>query len=431
MGRPLLPTKMEREVALLIGVLLRGQHAWALQDSLDELALLADTAGADIADRVVCKMDRPHPATFIGSGKAQQLAEQAQTLGTNVIIFDDDLTPVQGRNLEETFGVKVIDRTQLILDIFAQRARTREGRLQVELAQAEYALPRLRQEATAFGQQKGGIGLRGPGERQIEIDRRQLQLRAVQLRRTLDEVRNRRAELRRSRHRQGWSLLTLVGYTNAGKSTLLNKLTGAAVLADDQLFATLDPTTRKLMLPNKYAALLTDTVGFIRKLPHHLVESFKATLEEVVQADVLIHVIDAAHPRVDEQIEAVDRVLAELGVHGKPVVYALNKLDQPHTAGVAARLAARLPRAVAVSALTGAGLDDLTHLVADCLASERRTLKLRVPLAEAATLAALRQHGQILAERYDEYAAYLTVRLPLELTGRFATFELEPNQAEE
>ena len=431
MGRPLLPTESEQEIALLVGVLPSGGKAWEVQDSLDELALLADTAGAQIAERVICRQNQAHPATFIGCGKAQQLAEQAQTLGTNVIIFDDDLTPVQGRNLEETFGVKVIDRTQLILDIFARHARTREGRLQVELAQAEYMLPRLRRAATTFGQQKGGIGLRGPGERQIEIDRRQLQQRALQLRRALDEVRDRRAELRRSRHRQGWSLLTLIGYTNAGKSTLLNKLTGAEVLTDDQLFATLDPTTRKLTLPNKYAALLTDTVGFIRKLPHHLVESFKATLEEVVQADVLIHVIDAAHPRVDEQIEAVDRVLAELGVHDKPMVYALNKMDQPHTAGVTARLAARLPRAVAVSALTGAGLDDLTHLMADCLASERRTLQLRVPLAEAASLAALRQYGQVLAERYDEQAAYLAVRLPLELAGRFAAFELEPNKVEE
>lgn len=422
MGRPLWPTESAQEIALLVGVLPSGGKAWEVQDSLDELALLADTAGARIAERAVARQSQPHPATFIGSGKAAQLAEQAQSLGVNLVIFDDDLTPVQGRNLEETFGVKVLDRTQLILDIFARHAQTREGRLQVELAQAEYMLPRLRRSATTFGQQKGGIGLRGPGERQIEIDRRQLQLRVTQLRRALDEVRERRAELRRSRHRQGWSLLTLVGYTNAGKSTLLNKLTGADVLADDQLFATLDPTTRKLTLPNKRAALLTDTVGFIRKLPHHLVESFKATLEEVMQADVLLHVIDAAHPRVDEQIEAVDRVLAELGVQGKPVVHVLNKSDQPQTAGVSARLVARLPRATAVSALTGAGLDELVQLVADCLARERRTLHLRVPLAEAALLAALRSHNQIVAARYDEAFADLEVNIPLEWVGKYTVF---------
>jgi GTP-binding protein HflX len=426
MGQPLWPTKGEREVALLVGVLLRGQPTWAVQDSLDELALLADTAGASIAGRVVCKMDRPHPATFIGRGKAAELAEQARAQGIGVIVFDDDLTPVQGRNLEEIFGLKVLDRTQMILDIFAQRARTREGRLQVELAQAQYMLPRLRQEATVFGQQKGGIGLRGPGERQIEIDRRRLQKHMTQIRRDLDEVRLRRDELRRSHHRQGWALFALVGYTNAGKSTLLNKLTGAAVLADDQLFATLDPTTRKLALPNKRAALLTDTVGFIRKLPHHLVEAFQATLEEVIQADVLMHVIDAAHPRVDEQIEAVERVLADLGVHDKPMLHVLNKTDQPAAAAQAARLTARLPRSAAVSALTGAGLDDLLHLAADCLIRERRRFKLCIPLREAALLAAVRRDGQVLAERYDEHAAYLEANLPLELAQKFAAFELEP-----
>ena len=425
MGRPLLPTESGREVALLIGVLIPGQRAWEVQDSLDELALLAESAGAEISGRVVCKQDRPHPATFIGSGKAKQLAAQAQEQGVTLVVFDDDLSPVQGRNLEETFGFKVIDRTQMILDIFAQRAHTREGRLQVELAQAEYMLPRLRRTATTYGQQKGGIGLRGPGERQIELDRRRLQENMTRIRRDLEEIRRRREELRRGRHRQGWSLLTLVGYTNAGKSTLLNKLTGASVEADDQLFATLDPTTRKLTLPNKRAALLTDTVGFIRKLPHHLVEAFKATLEEVVQADVLIHVIDAAHPRVDEQIEAVNRVLGELGVHDRPVVHVLNKTDQSLAAGPAARLAGLLPRATAISALTGAGLDDLLHVIADCLARERRMLRLRVPLGEAALLAALRRHGQIMSARYDESVAHLELTLPLEWAGKCAPYVVD------
>lgn len=422
MARPLLPTKPAREVALLVGVQLQRQHAWEVQDSMDELALLAQSAGADVAERVVCKLDRPHPATFIGSGKAAELAERAREQNAGLIVFDDDLTPVQGRNLEKIFGVKVIDRTQMILDIFAQRARTREGRLQVELAQADYMLPRLRQEATAFGQQKGGIGLRGPGERQIELDRRRLQENITQIRRDLVVVRRRRAELRHSRQRQGWALFALVGYTNAGKSTLLNKLTGAAVFAGDQLFATLDPTTRKLVLPNKRAALLTDTVGFIRKLPHHLVEAFQATLEEVIQADVLMHVVDVAHPRVDEQIEAVERVLTELGVHDKPVIYVLNKIDQPAAAAQVTRLTARLPRVAAVSALTGAGLDDLLHLAADCLQHERHLLRLCVPLREAALLAALRHQGQILSECYDEKGAHLEVNVPLALDEQCAAF---------
>ena len=422
MARPLLPTNPTREIALLIGVQLQRQTAWAVQDSMDELALLAHSAGADVAERVVCKLDRPHPATFIGSGKANELAARARELNAVLIVFDDDLTPVQGRNLEKIFGVKVIDRTQMILDIFAQRARTREGRLQVELAQADYMLPRLRQEATVFGQQKGGIGLRGPGERQIELDRRRLQENITQIRRDLLVVRRRRAELRHTRQRQGWALFALVGYTNAGKSTLLNKLTGAEVFAGDQLFATLDPTTRKLTLPNKRAALLTDTVGFIRKLPHHLVEAFQATLEEVIQADVLMHVVDVAHPRVDEQIEAVDRVLTKLGVHDKPVIYVLNKIDQPAAAAQVTRLTARLPRVAAVSALTGAGLDDLLHLAADSLQHERHLLKLLVPLREAALLAALRHQGQILSERYDEKGAHLEVNVPLALDEQCAEY---------
>ena len=426
MARPLLPTKPAREIALLIGVQLQRQRAWAVQDSMDELALLADAAGADIAERIVCKMDRPHPATFIGSGKADELASRAKEAGVGLIVFDDDLTPVQGRNLEKIFGVKVIDRTQMILDIFAQRARTREGRLQVELAQADYMLPRLRQEATLFGQQKGGIGLRGPGERQIELDRRRLQENITQIRRDLDEVRLRRAELRRGRQRQGWALFALVGYTNAGKSTLLNKLTGAEVFANDQLFATLDPTTRKLTLPGKRAALLTDTVGFIRKLPHHLVEAFQATLEEVIEADVLMHVVDVSHPRVDEQIEAVERVLAELGVHDKPMIHVLNKIDLPGAAAQVTRLSARLPRVAAVSARTGEGLDDLLHLAADCLMRERRLLKLRIPLAEAALLAKLRHQGQLQSERYDENFAHLVITVPLALAEKLADFEVQP-----
>ena len=412
MAQPLHTTEAERESVVLVGVLAPGAPEWAVQDSLDELAQLADTAGAGVAERVVFRHHAPHPATFIGRGQAERLAALARERSAAAVVFDDELSPVQGRNLEQLLGARVLDRTQLILDIFAQRAHSREGRLQVELAQAEYLLPRLRRQATQFGQQKGGIGLRGPGERQIEIDRRQLQNRMVQIRRALAAVGRRRGELRHSRRRQGWALFTLVGYTNAGKSTLLNRLTGAAVAADDQLFATLDPTTRRLRLPNRQAALITDTVGFIRKLPHHLVDAFRATLEEVIQADVLVHVIDAAHPRADEQIEAVGQVLAELGVHDKPIVAALNKGDQPGAAAQSRRLASRLPRAVSLSALTGDGLEDLRQTLADCLTAISRPLRLRVPLSDSAFLAALRQVAQIHAERYEADAAWLDVSVP-------------------
>ena len=424
MGPPLYTTEAGRERALLIGVLPPGRPAWMVQDSLDELAQLADTAGAEVLERVVFRQPAPHPATFIGRGQAERLVAQLQERGANVVMFDDDLTPVQGRNLEQALGLKVLDRTQLILDIFARHARSRDGCLQVELAQAEYLLPRLRRQATQFGQQKGGIGLSGPGERQIEIDRRQLQKRMVQIRRALAAVGRRRDELRHGRRRQGWSLFTLIGYTNAGKSTLFNQLTGASVLADDQLFATLDPTTRRLRLPNRQAALITDTVGFIRKLPHHLIDAFQATLEEVIQADVLVHVVDAAHPRADEQCAAVTQVLIELGVHEKPIVTVLNKCDLPGAAAQVRRLAERLPRAVAVSALTGAGLDDALHALADCLTAASRQLRLRVPLSAGAFLAALRQAARIHAERYEADQAWLEVSVPLAWVSRCAPYGL-------
>ncbi|HQN80737.1 MAG TPA: GTPase HflX, partial [Kiritimatiellia bacterium] len=340
-----------------------------------------------------------HPATFIGRGKAQQIGANLSAAGASLVIFDDDLTPAQGRTLEDILGVRVVDRTQLILDIFAQRALTLEGGLQIELAQLRYLIPRLRGLWTHLERQKGGIGLKGPGEKQLELDRRRIEQRIHRLQSQLQHVRQRRAELRRGRRRHGWALLTLVGYTNAGKSTLLNRLTQAGVQADNRLFATLDPTTRQLQLPNRQQCLLTDTVGFIRKLPHHLVEAFKATLEEVNEADLLLHVIDASHPRVDEQIAAVELVLRELGAQHKPVLAVFNKVDLERGRNQAIRLAERFRHAVAISAATGEGTEALGQAIADLLHDRVTHLHLKIPAGEGRWIAALHANGKVLTQK--------------------------------
>ena len=387
------------ERAWLLAVVPGDQPPHETEDSLAELGALAETSRAEIAGKSLCRLRSIQPATFIGRGKAEQIAKQLQETGASLVIFDEDLSPAQGRNLEEIFGVRVVDRTQLILDIFAQRALTLEGSLQIELAQLHYLLPRLRGLWTHLERQKGGIGLKGPGEKQLELDRRRIEERIHRLQSQLQQVRQRRAELRRGRRRHGWALLTLVGYTNAGKSTLLNRLTDAGVLADDRLFATLDPTTRQLRLPNHQLCLLTDTVGFIRKLPHHLVEAFKATLEEVSEADLLVHVIDAAQPQVEEQINAVEAVLRELGAQGKPVLAVLNKTDLELGRRQAARLGERFRHVVAISAATGAGTEILCQAIADLLRDRVVHLKLKIPLGDGRRLAALHANGKVLAQK--------------------------------
>src|SRR5947208_5088428 len=285
------------EKALLIGLERRGTDKWAVKDSLEELRELAQSAGAEVLDLITQKRDAPSAPTFVGRGKADEIGTRCRDTGANTVIFDDDLSPAQGRNLVDIFGkdVKVLDRTELILDIFAQRARTREGKIQVELAQLQYMLPRLPGLWTHLSRQRGGIGSRGPGEQQLEVDRRRIMEKIERLSRDLEEVRKNRRIERSGRQKLHWPMVSIIGYTNSGKSTLMNALTGAGVLAEDKLFATLDPTTRKLRLPNNQNILVSDTVGFLRKLPHHLVESFKATLEEVAEADLLLHVVDVSH----------------------------------------------------------------------------------------------------------------------------------------
>ena len=408
-----------QERALLVGVVLRGSSdEREVLDTLDELAQLTETAGGEVAARIVCRQAKIHPGHYIGKGKAEELACRVAEEDANLVIFDEDLSPAQGRNLENLLGARVIDRTQLILDIFAQRARTREGCLQIELAQHMYLLPRLRRMWTHLERQKGGIGLKGPGETQLEMDRRRIQILIRTLSKELEQVRTRRAEQRRGRRRHGWGLVSLVGYTNAGKSTLLNRLSGAGIHAADQLFATLDPTTRQVQLPNREPCLITDTVGFIRKLPHHLVESFKATLEEVAEADLILHVIDASHPKVEQQIDAVNGVLQEIGAETKPVLCVLNKIDTEAGAGGARRLARALGRSAAVSAVTGEGVDGLLTELADCLKGDKRLMRLRIPLSEGRLIALLKNSATVLEEEYEGGTADLLVRVPAPLIPR-------------
>ena len=417
------------ETAILVGVCWQGHPEWETRESLEELGQLAESAGAKVLETTICRQEKPRPGHLIGTGQAERIGQRVAELQATTVFFDEDLSPAQGRNLEKMVKVKVLDRTQLILDIFARRAQTREGCLQVELAQYEYLLPRLRRMWTHLERQKGGIGLRGPGEQQIEMDRRRIQQYMSRLKREIEKVRRHRAEQRRGRRRHGWALLSLVGYTNAGKSTLLNKLTDAHVVAENQLFATLDPTTRSIQLPNNQSALVTDTVGFIRKLPHHLVDSFKATLEEVVEADVLVHVIDASHPQVDDQIEAVHSVLFELEAHEKEQLYVLNKMDTENGRRQAARLRDRLPHSVCLSAKSGEGVEEFLVELADRLRSRARPAELLMPQSEARLLSELRRRANILSEDYEGNDVHLQVRVPPDLLAKTKPFHVHSEEA--
>lgn len=356
-----------REVALLIGLKQPHQPRWEAEESLEELAQLAVSAGAESAFRVLQERSVPDPRTLIGRGKAEDIRELCEE-GVDLVIFDDDLTGSQQRNLEATLQRKVIDRTGLILDIFAQRARSREGKLQVELAQLKYLLPRLTGHGADLSRLGGGIGTRGPGETKLEVDRRRIRRRVIKIEEELEKVQRHRALLRRRRQKQALPTVALVGYTNAGKSSLLNALTHAKLPVADKFFVTLDPTLRKVILPGGRAVLLSDTVGFIKKLPHQLVAAFKATLEEMRASDLLLHVIDIAHPQWQDQEQAVTAVLEELGMATKPLISLYNKVDKlPHPEAIA--FLSRRPRSVVTSANTGAGLSELKTVIAEMLES--------------------------------------------------------------
>jgi GTP-binding protein HflX len=423
--KSLIDTRNRRtERVFLVGVELKSRNGWELSDSLEELSELATTAGGHVVGDGMQKLASPCAGTFIGKGKADEFALHCRRADVDTVIFDDELSPAQSRNLEKVFNCKVLDRTSLILDIFAQRARTREGKLQIELAQLQHLLPRLTRFWGHLSRQKGGIGMRGgEGETQLETDRRRVQDRIAHISRDLEVVRRQRSTQRNARQRNHWALASIVGYTNAGKSTLLNILTGAGVLAEDKLFATLDPTTRRLRLPTNQNVLLTDTVGFIRKLPHKLVEAFKATLEEVVQTDLLMHVVDISHPQAEDQIQAVDAVLKEIGAEGKPTLMVLNKIDQLNgSRDTLSRFTERFPGSVAISARDGEGIPALLSELGSQLRPSRDFIELSVPHDKAGVIARLHEVAQVVHRNYNGKTARFKARIPPHLREEFAPF---------
>jgi GTPase len=400
------------ERAVLVSVAL-PDRPWVGTDPLDELGGLATTAGAVVVGRMLQKRQRIVPGTYIGKGKLEELQQQVKAADADVVIFDNDLSPAQVRNLEKATGVKVIDRSELILDIFATRARSTEARLQVELAQLEYALPRLRRMWTHLSRFSGGIGMRGPGETQLEEDRRLVDARIRDLKGRLAEVQARKE--REVKSRSDEHTVSLVGYTNAGKSTLMNALTGAGVHVEDKLFSTLDTRTRQWRLQDWGRVLLSDTVGFIRELPHHLIASFKATLEEARQARLLLHVVDASSLAAEDQILAVNRVLAELGCGDKPTLLVLNKVDRLQDRSYLDVLQKNHRRAVAVSAVTGQGLDGLREAVIGMLKAEFADVEVEVPAANGRVLAYLAAHAEIYRQQHHDNQVVLRCYLPRHL----------------
>jgi GTP-binding protein HflX len=447
MPRKLRSVDTPTETGFLVGAeMKRSRELWRVEDSLEELAQLARTADIEVVGSTLQRLAAPHPATFIGSGKVDELKTWRRELGYDVLLFDDELAPRQQRNLEEQLDVKVVDRTALILDIFASHARTKEGRLQVELAQYEYRLPRLTRMWTHLSRQGvGGVGLRGPGETQLESDRREIGRRITQLKKQLEEVRVHRRQYRSRRKRAAMPVVAIVGYTNAGKSTLLNAVSGADVLVEDKLFATLDPTTRRVTLPDGRAVLFTDTVGFINKLPTQLVAAFRATLEEINEADLLLHVVDITHHNVREQSSTVEQVLRALGADDSPVVTALNKIDllsaeweeatgeevegeaaaQPAAVEAILEMMKAYPNCVAISAERGFGLSQLLHRVEEVLSEDLVSVLVCLPYSSDGLLGLFHKHGVVEREEYSERGITLQGKVPQGLARRFEGYLVE------
>jgi GTP-binding protein HflX len=412
-----------RERIVLVGVALPHVHDEDVTANLDELARLVDTAGADEVARFVQRRHAPDPATYVGKGKVDEIRDMAVATDSDTVVFDDELTPAQQRNLERILGRTAIDRTAVILDIFAQNASSQEGKAQVELAQLRYRLPRLRGRSGKMSQQVNAIGLRGgPGETQMEIDRRRLVRRIHKLEVELQTIGRHRNTQRKSRRRSGLRHVVIVGYTNSGKSTLLNHLTDAGVLVEDRLFATLDATTRRLHLPGGESVLLTDTVGFVRKLPHQLVESFKSTLDVAAEADLLIHVLDASALAPDAQQAAVADVLVEIGASDRPQLLVVNKADLAPEA--AARLSADHPGSIVISATSGRGIDDLLTAIADRLRGLRAPVTVLVPYDRGDVIAALHRAGEVLSETTTDEGMRMRVSLEDAEAGRFAEYRV-------
>ncbi len=406
----------KRERAILVGVALANEDSWELDDSLDELAALADTAGADVVGRLTQRRDRPNPPYYIGKGKLEQLHAAVEELDATTVIMDTELSPAQLRNIEKVVECKVIDRSELILDIFATHARTPQAKAQVELAQYEYLVPRLKRMWTHLSRQEGGvgaqgaIGTRGPGETQLEVDRRLVQKRITHLRRKLVELEKQHAV--QTKHRKNWVCGAFVGYTNAGKSTLMNSLSDADVYVQDQLFATLDATTRAIFPDNQQKVLLTDTVGFIRKLPHHLVASFHTTLQEIIDADFLLHVVDASHQQAEDQIVAVNKVLQELNALEKPTIMVYNKMDQLEDRHFLEWLEeAHGDIYVETSAKTGWGIETLNSAISDLVSQTQRNVWLKIPQSHQDVISDLYQRGRVLNRSYEDEHIILQIQL--------------------
>jgi GTP-binding protein HflX len=426
----------------LVGVEIRGSRPlFSVEDSLDELAQLAQTAGVEVKGRITQRLSQIAPATFIGSGKVKEIIEQLPALDATMVIFDDELSPRHQRELEEAFGdeIQVLDRSALILDIFAQHARTREGSLQVELAQYEYRLPRLTRQWSHLARQAGGgsarggaggVGLRGPGETQLEVDRREIGRKIAQLKKELEAVRAHRERHRAQRERAGIPTVALVGYTNAGKSTLINALTDSDVYVANKLFATLDPTTRRVELPSGRVVLLSDTVGFIQKLPVTLVAAFRATLEEVVEADALLHVVDVSHPRAWHHVEVVEDTLADLDAVHIPKVLALNKIDLGEHCEPIDYEVLGYESMVRISAQYGTGLDDLLAAIGRALADTLITTSLMIPYTHGDVLSMIHDRGVVLTEHHEEHGVRVVARVSPRLAGQLSGFVFKPSSTE-
>ncbi|SRR5690554_132766 len=425
-GRRLTATVTDLEVArqkaFLIGVVLPGDDREEARRSLDELALLTDTAGSDPVDSELVTRARIDPATYIGSGKAAELAEVTRALDIDVVVFDNPLTPAQQRNLQKVFECDVVDREAVILDIFAANATTRQGVLQVELALYRYNLPRLRGKGRELSQQAGGIGAkRGPGETKLETDRRRIQARITRLQRELEELNRRLETQRKARKRNAVPHVALVGYTNAGKSTLLNRLTDADVLTQDRLFSTLDATVRKLPLEGGPQAVISDTVGFVRRLPHDLVEAFRSTLVEVKEADLLLHVVDASDTDPQGQIAAVREVLVEIEAHEVPELLVFNKIDIADEVAVR-RLRELYPDALFISAREGEGIEELRAAIADALSNRTTLVHLQIPYDRGDVVASAYRLGEVVAVKHEDEGTLIDVRLPPQSVAAFAEF---------
>ncbi|MEA3344803.1 MAG: GTPase HflX [Chloroflexota bacterium] len=439
MPKEMISLDIRVERGFLMGVeLKRKRSEWSIEDSLAELAQLARTAGIEVVGQAYQRLDRIHPATYIGSGKVEELVMLQRELDYDVLLFDQDLSPRQQRELERALGqdVKVLDRTALILDIFAQHAHTREGALQVELAQYEYRLPRLtrawthlaRQAGGRAGGSTGGVGLRGPGETQLEMDRQHIEDRIAQLKRELEAVHRHRELYRARRRRTPIPIVSIIGYTNAGKSTLLNAVSGSEVLVEDKLFATLDPTTRRVTLPEGMEALFTDTVGFIQKLPTQLVAAFHATLEEINEADLLLHIVDVTHPKAQAQCRAVEETLEEIGSDHIPVINALNKIDRFDDSEAAQSAVRAFPNSIAISARYGLGLRPLLERIEEILNRRWVPIAVHIPFSAGESVALFHRRGRVETESYDPTGTIISGWLPLQLVGRFQSYVVEEDK---